>query len=251
MTHPTGIDNKIMPLRNVAALDQMIARLQAQRNTIDKMGVLFGPTGFGKTYASCFANDKRDAIYVAAHKHLRAKDLFTTLIGELRSGPVKGTIADRFREAADLLGEADRPLIIDEADYAVANRLVEEIRDLHDHSLVPVIFVGMELLPQKLKEWELIDGRIQIWQPAEPANLSDAQILSRVFAPDIEIDDALLDHITRRNDGKVRRICSDLEHVLAESQVRGVTTMSLDQWGDAPFLRAEAPAPRKGMFYEL
>lgn len=142
------------------------------------------------------------------------------------------------------LASAGRTLIIDEADYAVDRGMIEVIRDMHDRSGMPVVLIGMELLPQKIRKWPLVDGRILTWTQAPPIDLRDARMLAEHYAPGIEIDDALIELVMTQNAGDARKMTTDFAHVLEQSALQGTTTMTLDKWGKAPFLRGEAPKPR-------
>ncbi|MDK3072728.1 ATP-binding protein [Sedimentitalea sp. JM2-8] len=246
MTQHMALGNSIQPLRNVAALVTLIKRVQKRGFGLPGMATFYGPPGFGKTYAACHAAAALDAIHIPVQKLWTKKTLLTSILNELSIVP-RPTMADMMMQVNEGLALSGRPLIIDEADYAVARGLIEIIRDFHDGSSMPVILIGMEMLPQKLSKWELVDGRMLAWVGAEPADLRDAQMLARVYARDIVIDDALLERIVTVNKGNARRISTDLAHVNEQSLMQGSKRMTLDAWGDAPFLRGEAPAPRRGI----
>ena len=71
--------------------------------------------------------------------------------------------------------------------------------------------------------------------------------MAEVYARDVQLDAALIRKIMEINEGSVRRISVDLAYVVEQSRLQGASTMTLDAWGDAPFLRGSAPLPRKGM----
>lgn len=235
--------NTIKPLRNVAALTTLIQRIQNRAFGLPGMGVLYGPTGFGKTMAAVHAALHQDAIHVSVQKLWTKKTLLSEILRELRIAP-KATMAQMQQQVNEGLAIAGRPLLIDEADYAVDRGMIEMIRDMHDGSSMPVILIGMEELPGKLSKWELVDGRILQWEGAEPGDLKDVRMLAALYAPGISLDDDLLQHITNLHRGQLRRICTDIAYVLEQSRLLDVKHMSLDEWGDAPFLRGVAPGPR-------
>lgn len=246
MTQSMSLGNSIKPLRNVAALMTLIKRVEQRSFGLPGMATFYGPTGFGKTYAACHASVTLDAVHVSIQKLWTKKTLLTSVLRELSIEPKK-TMADMMMQVNEGLAKSGRTLIVDEADYAIERDMIEIIRDFYDGSNVPVILIGMELLPQKLKKWELVDGRMLAWAAAQPADLRDAQLLSTVYAEGIDVDDALLNRIVTENNGSARRISTDLAHVLEQSKLQGVSAMTLDAWGDAPFLRGSAPAPREGL----
>lgn len=246
MSQKLNLGNSIKPLRNVATLSKLVKRVETRQFGLPGMAVFHGKTGLGKTFACGYAAVHLDAIHITVDDTWTKKTLLTAVLKELREQPAR-TIPDMMAQAKPALARAGRTLIIDEADDAVDRNLIPTIRHLHDGSSMPVILVGMELLPQKLKKWELVDGRVLAWAPAEPADFKDAKLLADVYARDVQLDDALIKKIMEVNQGSVRRISVDLAYVVEQSRIQGQSTMTLDEWGDAPFLRGSAPLPREGM----
>ena len=244
MSQSMDLGNSIKPLKNVAALVQLIKKVEGRHFGLPGMAVFYGPTGFGKSFAACHAAAAHNAIHVSVQKMWTKKTLLLAILRELSIVPKK-TMADMMMQVNEGLAISGRTLMIDEADYAIERDMIELIRDMHDGSSMPVILIGMEMLPQKLKRWELVDGRIYNYRAAEPADLRDTDMLAQVYAAGISIDEPLLQRILEENKGSVRRISTDLVYVKEQSQLLGVSTMTLSDWGDAPFLRGDAPAPRQ------
>lgn len=246
MSQTMNLGNSTKPLRNVAALATLIKRVENRQYGLPGMAAFYGPTGFGKTFAAGYAAASLDAIHVSVQKMWTKKTLLTSILREL--GIVKkATMAEMMEQVNEGLAIAGRTLIIDEADYAIDRGMIEIIRDMQDGSSMPVILIGMEMLPQKLRKWELVDGRILAWVGAEPADMRDAKMLADVYAPGIKIDEALIERIMAENKGSIRRISIDLAYVLEQSRLQGQNDMTLDKWGNAPFLRGAAPSPREGL----
>jgi len=246
MAQTKSLGNSIKPLRNVAALAELVHRVEKRGYGLPGMAVFHGPTGLGKTFAGAFSAASLDTIHISVQKMWTKKTLLSSVLREL--GIVaKGTMADMMQQVNEGLAIAGRSLIIDEADYAVDRGMIEVIRDMHDGSSMPVILIGMEELPQKLRRWELVDGRILDYVGAEPADMRDTKLLAEVYAPDVTLDDSLLERIRDVNKGSVRRISVDLAYVLEQSRLQGQKAMTLDKWGQAPFLRGDAPSIREGL----
>lgn len=246
MSKNMELGNTIRPLRNVAALAQVVKTVEGREFGLPGMAVFYGPTGLGKTYAACYASVALNCIHVSVQKLWTTKTLLTQILRELGIVP-KRTLAEMLMQVNEGLAVSGRSLIIDETDYAIERGMIEIIRDFHDGSGMPVILIGMELLPQKLREWELVDGRVLVWSAAEPADLADARQLAEVYANGVTVDDPLLARIVEDNKGSARRISADLAHVKSQAQLQGADHMTLDEWGNAPFLRGQAPAPREGL----
>ncbi|MEP1522096.1 ATP-binding protein [Ascidiaceihabitans sp.] len=248
MTQTMKLGNRVRPLRNVAEFNLLINRLENRPPNLPGMGVFYGPTGYGKTFAAIHAALTLDIIHVSVQDTWTRKTLLKAICQELGVMVTpRLTIPDLQQEVNTHLSTSGRTLVIDEADYAVDRGMIQMIRDFHDGSSMPVVLIGMEDLPQKLRKWELVDGRILDWKAAQPSDLEDAKELAKVYAPKVQIEDALLQHIVDINVGRTRRISVDLSFVEETAVLQGAPSMTLDAWGDAPFLRGEAPLPRKGL----
>jgi DNA transposition AAA+ family ATPase len=104
------------------------------------------------------------------------------VLGEMSLRP-KATVGDMVDQIAQHLAILDVPLIIDEADHLVARRMIEIVRDIYEGSQAPVILIGEELLPQKLREWERVHGRMLDWVAAQAADLADLNHSPRSMPP--------------------------------------------------------------------
>lgn len=246
MSQSISIGNSVQPLRNVTALAMQIKMLENRQHGLPGMGVFYGPPGYGKTQAAIYAAAALDAIHISVQELWTRKTLLTQVLREL-GAPARGSLADMMMQANESLAMAGRTLIIDEADYAIQKGLIQIIRDFSDGSQVPVILIGMEELPQKLRKWELVDSRVLNWTAAEPATLKDATLLAMYYAPNITIGDDLLSHILARNTGNARLTSIDIAYVNEHADTLGVDAISLKDWGQTPFLRGDAPIARRGL----
>ncbi|KAB6715833.1 ATP-binding protein [Roseobacter sp. TSBP12] len=247
MTHALTTGDSIKPLRNVAALNLLASELMDRTFGLPGLGVFHGPSGLGKSFACASVCASLDAIHISIEADWTASMLYFAILSEL-GVEAKGTVAERSYQCKKELMRANRPLILDEADYLIKKRaspMIERVRDIHDKTGIPIILVGMEELPQKLRQWEQVDNRIYRWVGAERADMQDAQMLADHYAPGIGITPDLLDHIRIRNDGVVRKMAMDFAYVAQQAQMMNLSTMSLDKWGDAPFLRNSAPTARR------
>lgn len=113
-----------------------------------KLALVTGQPGTGRT---------RTAIYYAANMggtYLRAKNVwrgnFRNFLRALvvEHGHKPAHRADLiYNQAADLLRESGRPVIIDEADY-LDRHTVHTARDLHDEVGVPFVFIGVDRIAE-------------------------------------------------------------------------------------------------------
>jgi len=228
---------------NVSAFMILATKLIERDPNAPGFGVFFGPSGFGKTYASIFAQNKTRAIRVEVGDYWTRKTLLKNILAE--AGQVaKGTIADMAEATIRVLGDdPSRPLIIDEADRLVTRGMVELVRDLQDKSTAPIILIGEEHLPAKLQPNERMHNRVLDWVGAEPSDLDDARQLASSLCS-CRVADDLLAEIVRRSDGRARRIVVNLVRVAEIARHQGVAEMDLETWGNTAFFDSRPPNPR-------
>ena len=243
MSHDTP-HNSVAPLRNVAALVALIDRIQSRAPNLDGMGTFYGPSGFGKSTAAIYATNKFHAVTVQVKSVWTNKKLCQAILAELAVPPAK-TIGDMLDQISAHLAMTDRPLIIDEADHLVRRNMIEIVRDIYEGSQAPVILIGEELLPQKLKAWERVHGRMLDWVPAQPGELGDVGHLARIYAPDIEITPALRKKLLEGSMHSIRRICVNLDRLREFAKIEGLRTVDVDHWGQRGFDSGAAPEIRK------
>ena len=137
------------------------------------------------------------------------------------------------------------PLILDEADYLVSKAgMVELVRDIYEGSQSPILLVGEEQLPNKLKKFERFHGRVLSWIPAQPVSLADAEILANAYAPDLTIESDLLKHIVEIAHGSVRRVTVNLVNLAEATAISGATVLNMNSLKALPnfeFYKGESP----------
>ncbi|MEM9968467.1 MAG: ATP-binding protein [Pseudomonadota bacterium] len=238
--------NMIQPLRNVGAFAALVKRVENRAMGLPGMATFSGPSGYGKSYACAYAAASLDCIHVSIQPLWTVKTLLKAILRELSILPHK-TNADMGMQINEGLVISNRTLIIDEADYAIDKKWIEILRGMFDGSDTPIILVGEEDLPQKLTQWKRVHGRMIDFLQAEPANLSDARLLRRLYAKDIEIDEALMSRIVQVSDGSARYISNNLAHVQEQAKLQGIEKMTLADWGNQKLREHKAPVPREGL----
>jgi DNA transposition AAA+ family ATPase len=211
---------------------------------LPRIGLLYGPSGYGKTVAMGFTAQRADAAYLEAKSIWTQRSLLEAIAEEIgirslaRSGPlILGQIIDQ-------LNREPRGLIFDEMDHLVRKQHVEIIRDIHDATTVPILLVGEEALPSKLKAWERFHNRILVATAAQPATEDDARKLHGHYCPRVAMNDDLIREIVRVCRRVTRRIVvclKDAERCAAE---QGVDAINLAWWGARPFATGDVPVRR-------
>lgn len=234
---------------NVAAFMALTNTLVNRNPNAPGLGVFYGPSGYGKTYASIFAQNRTRAIRVEVGDCWTRKTLLKAILAEAgQSG--KGTIADLADAVIRLLGDdPSRPLIVDEADRLVSRGMLELVRDIGDKSTAPILLIGEENLPNNLVNYERVHNRVLDWVAAQPTDLDDARDLAASLCTGIEISDDLLAEIVSRSDGRARRIVVNLIKVAEIARASGHRSMTRAQWGDQPFFESRPPQARNLNIY--
>jgi DNA transposition AAA+ family ATPase len=229
-------------LQNVRSMMELVRKLQGRRPHLPNIGVMHGPSGYGKSQAAIYAQNKTRGVRVEVGDSWTRKTLMRSILLELGAVP-KGTTADMVEHAVQLLGEEiDRPLFIDEADKLVDKGMIELVREVAECSQAPVILIGEEALPTKLARVERVHNRVLDWAAAEPCDLEDTRKLAVLYVPQLTLTDNLLDTVRVRSQGRARRVVTNLDHIAEWARNLGVALV--DETYDGRFFTGDAPRPR-------
>ena len=240
----TALYNSIAALPNVAALSRLVDRVEHRGASLPGMACFYGPSGWGKSTAAAYAANAHDCHVVQMKSAWKAGKLVRAIAAELSIKPAH-TIGDIVDQIAESLARSGRTLMIDEADNAATNGMIEVIRDIYESSQVGVILIGEENLPQTLQRWERVHGRMLDWVAAKPGSAQDLDLLAPIYAPGIAIEADLKAKIMAAAGASIRRICVNLATVLERSKAVGKDRMAAADMGKMVFFTGEAPAPRK------
>lgn len=239
---PVNSASGFAPLHNVQACSQLMEHLVTRAPNLPGMGAFYGPSGLGKSFAAAACTNKFNAVYVECRSYFTKKSLLLSICREmrLRAGP---TIYDIVSQISEQLSLSGRPLILDEMDHIVDKSLVEIVRDLYEASSAPILMIGEEMFPAKLKRWERFHNRVLDWQPAATSDLADAKKLAHVYSPDVEIADDLLARVVQASRGVARRICVNIELVRQAARSTGKPKggFNSEWWGSRPFYTGDPP----------
>ncbi len=217
------------PLKNVVGCLSTVNRLINRAPGLPGLGVMYSPSGYGKSWASIYAQNKTGAVRVEVGESWNRKTLLGAILLECGDPLPKGTAATLMAEVIRSLGDNPmRPLFIDEADKLVDKGMIELVREIHEHSQCPVLLIGEELLPKKLQAVERVHNRVLEWCMAQPCDLSDAQHLAKVYLPGVSIGDDLLEKARAVAQGRARRIVVTLSNMAEWARGSGAKTIPAD-----------------------
>lgn len=231
------------PLANVSLCYRTLGRAIDRPTHLPGLVCFYGPSGFGKSTAATYTALKHRAYYIECKSTWTRKAVLTAILQVMGVEPAK-TNYEMADQVCEQLASSERPLIVDEMDHIVAKGAVEVLRDIYEGSGAAILIIGEERLPMKLKRWERFHGRILDWVPAQPADLEDCGHLAKLYCPDVEIEEGLLQKINTVSRGSVRRVCVNLELVQNEALGLGIVAIGLKEWGNRELYTGEAPARR-------
>lgn len=235
----------LAPLQNVSLFFELLDRLVDTPPHLTPLGVFFGFSGYGKTCSACYGANKHRSLYIEVGASWTLKKFCQNLLKELGI-PASKTVADMVEQLIEALSLRGSPLIIDEFDH-VANfgeKSVNIVREILDKARTPIVLIGEEMLPARLKRWERFDNRVRSWVAAQPVNFADAKHLLGLYAPNVQATDGIIKDMLEQSKGVTRRICVGIEALKEFSETRDIQTISQSNWGNLPFFEAR-PLARK------
>jgi len=146
--------------QNVKNFIALINSLQAKAEGVSRMALVYGEPGLGKSCTALWLASQNDAIYIRSANLMTGRWFLEELTEELDEIPRYWT-SDLFKQCVNKLLEKPQLIIIDEIDYLASDqKTIETIRDIHDKTNVPIIFVGMSLAQKKLQRYRHLYDRL-------------------------------------------------------------------------------------------
>lgn len=233
----------IAGITNVALANQAMMQLQDRSPSLPGLGVLHGPSGYGKSFAASYVANAHRAYYIQCKSTWTRRAFLEAILKEMGIDPAKN-LASMTEQACEELMLSNRPLIIDEADWLADSKShVMMAMDLYEGSQATILLIGEERLPAKLSHYEKIHNRILKWVPAQPCQMSDVIQLAAIYARDIDIDEQLLINVLEATKGVTRRICVNLEDIRNWAADNGANAATVATYNN-PLFTGQAPRGR-------
>ncbi len=233
MTDNTLIVNNAPPnialLRNVSLFSELVERVVNRSHGLPGLATFHGFSGYGKSFAATYAANRHRAYHVQVKSVWTRKKLCVSILQEMGIDPAS-TIPDMVDQIGQQLSLSGRPLIIDEGDFLVAKKMIEVVRDIYESSQAAIIIIGEEGLPNKLKMFERVHGRMLDWVAAQPASIADVKQLARLYCKNIELGDDLISQLHKVSSGSVRRICVNLDRIREQAENENKNFMALEDY---------------------
>ena len=174
---------------NVKNFIGLVENLLNKPKNIPKMGLIHGESGLGKSQTALWLACKYDAIYLRATNLMTGRWLLEEIAKEMDEIP-RYLTSDNFNLIVQKLKQKPQIIIVDEIDYLMNNlKTIEILRDIHDETDCPIIFVGMGLAHKKLERYKHLFDRFSEVVKFETFGVNDlSQIVSQLsevtFTPD-------------------------------------------------------------------
>jgi DNA transposition AAA+ family ATPase len=167
---------------NVNAFVTAVERLQQRQDGIPGMALIYGEPGLGKTRTTLWWCAQNDGVFVRTKKLMTGRWLLEEIVAELGEEPMR-RISDLFRQCVDMLLDRPRTIFIDEVDYlCYDSRLVETLRDIHDTTSTPVVFIGMSMADKKLMRFKHLYDRFSEIVKFRDLSEADVRAISEQMA---------------------------------------------------------------------
>lgn len=171
--------NKIfVKTQNVKNFIGLVENLINKPKNIANMGLVYGEPGLGKSQTALWLACKYDGIYLRATNLMTGRWLLEELVKELNQIP-RYLTSDNFNLVVKKLKQNPQVIFIDEIDYLMNNyKSIEILRDIHDETNCPIIFIGMGLAHRKLERYTHLYDRFSEVLKFETFGVND---LSQIF----------------------------------------------------------------------
>ena len=166
---------------NVRNFIGLIENLQNKPKNIPKMGLVYGEPGLGKSQTALWLACKYDGIYIRASNLMTSRWLVEEIVREMDELP-RYLTSDNFNVVIGKLSQKPKIIFVDEIDYLMNNyKSVETLRDIHDKTDCPIVFVGMGLAHRKLERYKHLYDRFSEIVKFETFGVNDiAQIINQL-----------------------------------------------------------------------
>lgn len=231
--------SKVALVKNIQALQDAYTSVENAELGAERIVLLHGATGTGKSTAVIHLMNRTNAIYVEASPAWTLASMYRAIVTAIGADP-KGSAADLETYIVGEMGKKDRPLFIDEIDHillpgaATALRMLEAIRSLHDKSKMPVVMIGMDRIEQKIRLREQLARRVNQWVKFLDLDRDDARIVADTLC-DVPINDDWLDALFVATKGRISYITANVKKARQRARANRWSEVTLALWGGPTF----------------
>lgn len=182
---------------NVDRFITAMTRLHQRQEGIPGMALVFGEPGLGKTKTALWWIAQNNGVFIRTKKLMTGRWLLEEIVAELGEQPAR-RVSELFRQAQEQLFDNPRTLFIDEADYLTHDvRVLETLRDLHDVTGVPVVFIGMDYADKKLARYKHLFDRFSEVIKFNPLGEVDIRMVADQLC-EVKLSDCAVQYIAQQ-----------------------------------------------------
>ena len=216
--------------RNVRNFIGLVEALKSKPKNIPKMGLIYGEPGLGKSQTALWLACKYDGIYIRASNLMTSRWLVEEIVREMDELP-RYLTSDNFNVVISKLIQKPKIIFVDEIDYLMNNyKSVETLRDIHDKTDSPIIFVGMGLALRKLERYKHLYDRFSEIVKFETFEIEDlSQIFSQLSEIPFTPDSIEYIHKKYNRFRQIVQLISKLESFAKENNLEEITKEVMEQ----------------------
>lgn len=220
------MQNKFVEIKNAKRFRSAIAHIHHHNlKGVERMCLIYGDPGLGKTETAIQYAAGNGAVFLRMRKLMNARWLLRDLVRELGDYPVRFT-EGLFNQVVELLERKKKTLILDEVDYFTSDsKVTETLRDIHDITGTPMVFIGMSQADKRLKRYPHLYDRFVEVVKFQPLDREDIELMVKELS-NINFGEDAIDKIVELSEGKIRRVLSLIhraEYVAQVNKVKSVT----------------------------
>lgn len=217
--------NKIfVKTKNVKNFIGLVENLINKPKNIPKMGLVYGEPGLGKSQTALWLACKYDGIYLRASNLMTGRWLLEEFVKEIDEIP-RFLTSDNFNIVVKKLKQNPQVIFIDEVDYLMNNsKTIETLRDIHDETGCPIIFIGMGLAHRKLERYKHLHDRFSEILKFETFSINDLkQIFEQLSEVSVNIDAVEFIHKKYNRFRQIISLINQLETIGKDNNLTEIT----------------------------
>ena len=209
---------------NVKNFIGLVESLINKPKNIPKMGLVYGEPGLGKSQTALWLACKYDGIFLRASNLMTGRWLLEEMVKELDEIP-RYLTSDNFNLVVKKLKQNPQVIFIDEIDYLMNNyKTIETLRDIHDETSCPIIFIGMGLAHRKLERYKHLYDRFSEILKFETFGVNDlSQIIGQLSEITFTPDAIEYIHSKYNRFRQIVQLINHVEIIVKENNIQEIT----------------------------
>src|SRR5574344_206753 len=217
---------KFVRTRNVKNFIGLVENLINKPQNIPKIGLVYGEPGLGKSQTALWLSAKYDGVYLRCSNLMTGRWLLEELVKELDEIP-RYLTSDNFNTCVKKLKENPQIIIIDEIDYLINDkRAIETLRDIHDETNCPIVFVGMGFAHKKIERYKHLFDRFSEIVKFETFSIADLKEIIEQLSEIHVTADAI--ELIRKKYNRFRQIIQLINQLEIVAKENGFTEFTED-----------------------